>query len=212
MKLFIDNDVAVKFAQWGLLQRLALHFIKQGNAELYMLKSLKYRFKLDHPVQATKMLGSQTAVDQLTAFVGMCKPVQGHNQAVAKALTDIQSVDIGEATLFAAAAHFDAALMDTGDKKALRALGALGDQHLVVKALAQKVACLEQTVDYFVGRWGFQVVGKAVLSAPNADAATLCCVKSNGEKNAIAALRLKVEQLRPHCAGVLVTAPFSWIA
>jgi hypothetical protein len=83
---------------------------------------------------------------------------------------------------------------------------------VVVKALAEKVACLEQTVDYFVGRWSFQVVSKAVLSAPNTDAATLGCIKETGEKNAIAALRLKVEQLGPHCAGVLVTALFTWIA
>ncbi|MBX3623111.1 MAG: hypothetical protein KF891_24350 [Rhizobacter sp.] len=212
MKIFIDNDIAVKFAQWGLLHRLAQHFTKQGHAELYMVSSLKYRFKLNDPALATQLLGSKAAVEQLTAFAAMCKPAQGHNLEVAKALTDMQSVDTGEATLFAAAAHFDAALVDTGDKKAIRAIGSLGNQHLVTKALAEKIACLEQTVHYLVGRWTYDVVSKADLSAPHADSATLGCVEGKGEADATTALHQKIEELRPHCGGTLANAPFGWIA
>jgi len=47
MKVFIDNDIAVKLAKWGLLQRFALHLTKQGGAELHGVPTLRYKFKLD---------------------------------------------------------------------------------------------------------------------------------------------------------------------
>lgn len=212
MKVFIDNDIAVKLAKWGLLKRFAQHLTKQGGAELYMVSTLKYRFKLAEPAKAAVLLGSLAAVTQLTEFSAMCKPTIGYNAAVAAALTEMPSVDAGEATLFAAAAHFDAALIDTGDKKALRAVGSLGGEHLVTEALAGKIACLEQTMHYLVERWTFPDVSKAVLSAPDADKSTYKCFDGLLQLPALAALQGKVEELRPHCANTLSLAPFDWIA
>jgi hypothetical protein len=211
MKVFIDNDIAVKLAQWGLLRRFAQHLTKQGGAELYMVSTLKYRFKLAEPVKAEKLLGSTAAVTQLIEFVAMCTPAKGHNAEVATALTNIPSVDAGEATLFAAAAQFDAALIDTGDKKALRALGNLGSAHLVNQALAGKIACLEQTMHYLAGRWTFLEVCKAVCSAPSADISTFGCFDGKSQSAALGALQGKVDQLRPNCGGTLSNTPFVWI-
>lgn len=212
MKVFIDNDIAVKLAQWGLLTRFTQHLTKQGGAELYMVSTLKYRFKLSEPAKAAALLGSAAAVTQLTNFAALSKAAMGHNIAVAAALTDLPSVDAGEATLFAAAAHFDAALIDTGDKKALRAVGSLGGAHLVTTALAGKIACLEQTMHYLVGRWTFPEISKAVHSAPGADKSTYSCFNGLAQPAALAALQEKVEELRPSCAGTLSQAPFAWIA
>ncbi|MDD5335511.1 MAG: hypothetical protein PHS32_17405 [Rhodoferax sp.] len=212
MKVFIDNDIAVKLAQWGLLKRFAQHLTKVGGAELYMVSTLKYRFKLAEPAKAAALLGSAAAVTQLTDFAGMCTPAKGHSAAVAAALTDMPSVDAGEATLFAAAAHFDAALIDTGDKKALRAVGSLGGTHLVTKALAGKIACLEQTMHYLAGRWTFSEVSKAVHSVPDADKSTYNCFNGLIQTAALAALQERVDELRPHCAGTLSMTPFGWIA
>ncbi len=213
MKVFIDNDIAVKLAQWGLLKRFAQHLTKVGGAELYMVSTLKYRFKLAEPTKAAALLGSTAAVKQLTDFAAMCKPAKGYNAAVAAALTDMPSVDAGEATLFAAAAHFDTALIDTGDKKALRAVGSLGGTHLVTKALAGKIACLEQTMHYLVVRWTFPDVSSAVLSAPDADKSTYKCFSGGLQQpEALSALQQRVQDLRPHCAGTLSMTPFSWIA
>lgn len=211
MKVFVDNDVAVKMAQWGLLKRFGQHLTKQGGADLFMVSTLRYRFKLDDPSKAAAMLGSAAAVTQLTEFMALCKPAKGHNVAVAKSLTDVPSVDAGEATLFAAAAHYDAALVDTGDKNALRALGALGAGHTAVMALIDKVACLEQTVEYLVGRWSFSDVSKAVLGFRAADKSTLQCFEGKAEPAALAALQGKVAELRHHCGGVLSTKPFVWV-
>lgn len=211
MKLFVDNDIAVKLAQWGVLQRFARHITKQGGAELYMVATLPWRFKLAEPLKAAKLVGSAAAAGQLAEFAALCKPTKGLNQAVASALSVIPSVDAGEAALFAAAANFDAALIDTGDKKALRALGNLGAGHMVNRALAGKIACLEQTVHYLAGRWQFAEVHAAVMSAPHADTATFQCFGANPQEAALAALQGKVEELRPHCAGTLAVEPFSWI-
>ena len=211
MKVFIDNDVAVKLAQWGLLKRFGLHLTKQGGAELFMVSTLKYRFNLGDPPKAEAMLGSSAAVAQLTNVVAMCKPAKDHDAAVAKSLTDIPAVDAGEATLFAAAAHYDTALVDTGDKNALRALGGLGAGHTALKALVGKVACLEQTMEYLVGRWSFAEVSKAVLAYPEADKSTHQCFAGKAEPAALAALQDKVAELRPHCGGVLSAKPFVWV-
>ncbi len=211
MKVFVDNDIAVKMAQWGLLKRFGQHLTKQGGAELFVVSTLRYRFKLDDSAKAEAMLGSAAAVAQLKDFITLCKPAKGHNVAVAKSLTDIPSVDAGEATLFAAAAHYDAALVDTGDKNALRALGALGAGHTAVKALESKVACLEQTIEYLVGRWSFNEVSKAVLAFPEADKATHQCFAGRAESAALAALQKKVAEISPHCCGVLSAKPFAWV-
>jgi hypothetical protein len=212
MKLFVDNDIAVKLAQWGLLQRFSLHMTKQGGADIFMVPTLRWKFKLDEPVKALQLLGTPLAVQQLTDFTKSCKPAKGHNAVVAAELSGIPSIDAGEAALFAAAAQFDTALIDTGDKKALRALGGLGPAHVVNQNLAMKIACLEQTVHYLIGRWTFDAVSRAVMSAPQADQSTRDCFEGRQETDCLAALHAKVESLRPHCAGTLATGPFNWIA
>ena len=211
MKVFVDNDIAVKLAQWGLLQRFSQHLIKQGSAELHGVHTLRYKFKLDQIDKAAALVGSMNAARDLVAFATLCKPVKSHDAAVAAALTEVPNIDAGEAALFAAAAHFDAVLVDTGDKKALRALGGLGVGHVASAALVGKVACLEQTMHYLVGRWTFQSVHDAVVKVPDADRATHSCFKGNPESAALAALEAKVQELRPQCGGVLCDQPFSWI-
>lgn len=211
MKVFIDNDVAVKLAQWGLLKRFSMHMTKQGGADLFMVSTLKYRFKLAEPAKAAAMLGSSAAVAQLTEFVGLCKPAKLHNQAVAAALVDVPSIDAGEAALFASAAYYDVALVDTGDKNAVRALGQLGGSHVATSALAGRLACLEQTMHYLVGRWTFEQVRAAVAGMPAADKATFSCFNGKAEAAALAALQAKVDELRACCAGTLATAPFGWV-
>ena len=211
MKVFVDNDIAVKLAQWGLLHRFSQHLIKQGRAELHGVSTLRYKFKLDHPDKAAALLGSTKAANDSVGFLGLCKPVKLHDAAVAAALADVPNVDAGEAALFAAAARFDAVLVDTGDKKALRALGALGNAHVAVAALAGKVACLEQTMHYLVSRWTFQPVHDAVVGMPQADRATHGCFKGNVESVALGALQGKVDELKLHCCGILAEKPFSWI-
>lgn len=210
MKVYIDCDIAVKFAQWGLLHRLTQHLIKQGNADLYTVQTLRYRFKLATPDKAAAMLGSMKAVEQLKEFVQVCKSPLGFSKTVLAALEDVPSVDAGEATLFAAAGHYDAALVDTGDKNALRALGALPQANLARVALHGKLACLEQTLDYLVDRWGFAVLRAAVIANVAADASAAACFKHQGENEASAALKQRVAALGAQCQ-LLSAAPFGWI-
>lgn len=211
MKVFVDNDVAVKLAQWGMLSRFVQHLTKKGGAEVFTVPTLRYRFKLDEPTKAASLLGSTQAVVQLKDFVAACKPAKLYSQNVAAALTDVPGIDAGEAVLLAAAAYFDTALVDTGDKNALRALGKLGPGHLVTTALAERIACLEQTLHYLVGRWSFEQVNSAVRSAPQADKAALHCFNTNCCPSALAALAAKVDELRPNCGGTLAMEPFAWI-
>lgn len=210
MKVFVDCDIAVKFAQWGLLTRLTAHLTKQGKADLYTVSTLKYRFKLAQPPRAAAMLGSAAAVAQLTAFVQTCKPHISHRLDIAEALADVPSIDVGEAALFAAAASYDAALVDTGDKKALRAVGGLPKTNPARAALAGKLACLEQTVQYVIGRWGFDVVNTAIGTCTSADMATNACFTKGTAAEALKALQARVDDVAVHCA-LLAQNPFGWI-
>jgi hypothetical protein len=211
MKMFVDNDIAVKLAQWGLLTRFGLHLTKQGKAELFAVHTLKYKFKLAQPAKAAALLGSAAAAQELTVFTGMCQAAKGHSAQIASALAHVPSIDAGEAALFSAAAQYDAVLVDTGDKKALRALGRLGATHLVSKALAGKVACLEQTMHYLIGRWTYAHVSHAVLSMPSADAFAHKCIHGATEAKALSALHAESEELRLMCAGIIAKDPFGWI-
>jgi hypothetical protein len=211
MKVFVDCDIAVKLAQWGLLARFAQHLVKQGKAELYTVRTLPYRFKLSDKYKAAAMVGSMAAVDQLKAFVSQCKAPLAHDPIVAAALAVVPSVDAGEAALFAAAAHYDAALVDTGDKNALRAVGDLGSGHAAVRALAGKVACLEQTLLYLVQRWSFDVVSTAVNGFSGADAVARNCFAEIDKEAVCSALMEKVDDLAPRCSGLLSKEPFGWI-
>ena len=211
MKVYIDCDVAVKLAKWGLLKRFALHLSKQGKAQLYTVKTLRFKFKLQDPSKAVSLLGSADAVQQLIDFVAVCQEAKGQDQAVAMALVDVPSIDAGEAALFAAAAQFDAVLVDTGDKNAIRALGALGNANPAVKALQSKIACLEQSVGYMVERWTFATVNAAIKTCEAADKATATCFAGNDEALAFQALGGRIQALSEVSAGVLSAEPFSWV-
>ena len=147
MKVFIDCDIAVKLAQWGLLDRFVLHLQKQGRADLFTVGTLKFKFKLATPDKAAAIVGSMAAVRQLTSFVAACGVAKGYSAQLAETLSEIPLIDAGEAALFAAAAKFDAAIVDTGDKKALRAVGAALKTRPSLASLGGKLACLEQTMD-----------------------------------------------------------------
>lgn len=210
MKVFVDCDLAVKFAQWGLLTRLTTHLTKQGKADLYTVSTLKYRFKLSDPPKAAAILGSSAAVTQLTSFVQTCEPHISHNLDIAEALAGVPSIDVGEAALFAAAASYDAALVDTGDKKALRAVGGLPKSNAAHAALQGKLACLEQTLQYVVGRWGFDAVHTAVGTCASADMSTNACFATGTSADALKALQARVDDVAKDCV-LLAKTPFGWI-
>ncbi|HYP82698.1 hypothetical protein [Variovorax sp.] len=212
MKVFIDCDVAVKLAQWGLLSRFALHLQKQGRADLFTVGTLKFKFKLATPDKAAAIVGSMAAVQQLTSFVAACGVAKSHNALLAEALSDIPLIDAGEAALFAAAAEFDAAIVDTGDKKALRAVGSALKTRPSLARLGGKLACLEQTMDYLVDRWSFDTVQSAVASHAKADSSVNSCFAHGVQAKAQLTLRAKVAELTADCGPLLATAPFAWVS
>lgn len=212
MKVFIDCDVAVKLAQWGLLNRFVLHLKKQGRADLFTVSTLKFKFKLATPDKAAVIVGSMAAVHQLTSFVAACGVAKGYSAQLAETLSAIPLIDAGEAALFAAAAEFDAAIVDTGDKKALRAVGAALKTRPLLTSLVGKLACLEQTMDYLVDRWSFDTVHAAVASHAKADTSVNSCFAHGAQAMAQLTLRAKVAELTADCGPLLSTAPFDWVS
>lgn len=212
MKVFIDNDIAVKLARWGVLDRFYTHLVRQGNAEVFALKSLQYKFKLSDHKAAVNMVGSAIGVNQLTTFVGRVSPVKGINQAVSSALQNVPSIDAGEVTLFAAAANYDAILVDTGDKKALRALAPLARTDPLLANLLGKMSCLEQTVEYLCSRWTHAAVVSAVSTDADADKSVSQCFTTAEPAEIDVALAKKVSDLNRDCSPLLASTPFAWIS
>ena len=212
MKVFIDCDVAVKLAQWGLLNRFVLHLQKQGRADLFTVGTLKFKFKLSTPDKAAVIVGSMGAVQQLTSFVTACGVAKGYSIQLAETLSEIPLIDAGEAALFAAAAEFDAAIVDTGDKKALRAIGKALKTYPSLTSLGGKLACLEQTMDYLVDRWSFDTVHAAVTSQTKADTSVNSCFAHNAQVLTQLSLRAKVTELAIDCGPLLAADPFDWVA
>ena len=212
MKVFIDNDIAVKLARWGVLDRFHTHLVRQGNAEVFALKSLQYKFKLSDHRAAAEMVGSAIGVTQLTNFVSKVSPVKGINQAVSTTLQNVPNIDVGEVTLFAAAANYDAILIDTGDKKALRALAPLARTDPLLANLLGKMSCLEQTVEYLCSRWTHAAVASAVSTDADADRSVSQCFTTSKPAEISVALAKKVSDLNRDCAPLLASTPFAWIA
>ncbi len=212
MKVFIDCDIAVKLAQWGLLNRFVLHLQKQGRADLFTVGTLKFKFRLSTPDKAAVIVGSMAAVQQLTSFVAACGVAKGHSIQLADALSEIPLIDAGEAALFAAAAEFDAAIVDTGDKKALRAVGKALQTSPSLTSLNGKLACLEQTMDYLVDRWSFETVHTAVTSQTKADASVNSCFAHGAQVMTQLSLRAKVAELTTDCGSLLAANPFDWVS
>lgn len=211
MKVFIDCDVAVKLAQWGLLSRFVLHLQKQGRANLFTVSTLKFKFKLANPDKAAAIVGSMEAVRQLTSFVAACGVAKGYDAQLAETLSEVPLIDAGEAALFAAAAAFDAAIVDTGDKKALRAVGTALKTRPSLQSLSGKLACLEQTMDYLIGRWTFETVHAAVTLNAKADMSVNSCFVHGAQAMTQLKLRAKVAELTDDCGTLLAAEPFHWV-
>lgn len=207
MRVYVDLDVAVKLARWGLLTRFVTH-MRVHHADLFTVATLRFRVKKP---AVLKLCGSQAALNHLKAFADHCKLPTVHDAAVARALVGVHNIDVGEAALFAAAANFDAAICDTGDKRALRAVGLAAASDVALKPLTGKIACLEQTLVHLIDRWTYSTVATAVGSDKDADAFSTTCFGHGAEAAVRTALAKHIGDLVTAGGGIMAKDPFGWV-
>lgn len=171
MSLSLDSDVVRKLAAYALLTQVPAAFGCQPS-ECWVLPTLKFQLKLNHAAKASAILGSQVAVDEVTAFVAQAKEITDVSVSAANLVLalDLDGLDAGERTLIAWLLTETQHLMLTGDKRAVCALGRI-DPASPVAQHRQRIRCLETIMLRFLEHLGFQPISDAVRSRPDADTA-----------------------------------------
>ncbi|MGX1182973.1 hypothetical protein AB7M29_000652 [Pseudomonas sp. F-14 TE3623] len=150
LKLFVDNDVILKLAQYGILEHLLKLFPGQdGHIQLLALDSARY--KLLPKRNRIELCKTEEVAFRIEAFLDSAtKLTPGDvDLDVLERLNAAPGIDAGEALLFAAAANGAEGRVLTGDK---RALAGIAEQNLdhIGPLLINKVITLEALIQGFV--------------------------------------------------------------
>lgn len=154
--LLIDSDVFVLFAAAGLLDKAIarLGFNRDDARRLDALPGMLRRGKKFADLTPEERYAALTWCDRIAPFRESPSP------STMQQLAGIANIDHGEATLFATCHDNPAAVLLTGDKRALRAL-AKGAPTLCGN-LNGRVACLEQVLASLVRSDGVAAVFTAL--------------------------------------------------
>lgn len=140
MKIIIDVDALVKLAHWDLLDCVTTVFQVEWE-DIATLSSVRARAKKAVDKPDGKLFHSSEAAQRVVDVTVRMKPLPEPDAVTIEMLQDNPQIDPGEAILFAAAVNTPSCLVITGDKRAIKAMGALK-----IAALDQRVVCLEQVV------------------------------------------------------------------
>lgn len=161
--ILLDNDALLKLAAYDLIDE-ALRALHVEHGEVAVLPTAKYAL-LPAKNRLLRCKDEETA-NRLEAFLGSCSiiPQEEIASELLDELTDIQSLDSGEAVLFAFAATHSGAKVVTGDK---RAIGALASAR-VAEELQGRVMALESLFEVMASL-AFEPVQVKVRAKPAAD-------------------------------------------
>lgn len=144
----VDNDVLLKAACYGLAPRFWAR--ARGNPGAGVLGSA--RFVLTHVVARGPRVrdkdSANLALEEFFAWAAVLEPTDAELNAAAEVEQLAQraglELDVGESQLAAIVAGRGIPLLDTGDKRAVRALEGLIDHSPTCTQLRARVRCLEQ--------------------------------------------------------------------
>lgn len=173
-RVLVDNDVLIKMSAWQLGGPLTdCLTTSSGPPAMLGVAAFVIRRKLGK-------IGLQDPAAAEAAFTKLCQVLllvepTGEELETAAALeeaanrADLQ-FDTGESQLVAILLHRGAALLATGDKRAIAALAALAPD-----ALAGRVAPLEALLRQIAARIGIEQLHAHICSEPGADRSAAIC-------------------------------------
>ena len=172
--LLADNDVLIKLAHWGLLGELPATFGAQWS-DLATLESIKFRaMRADAKLFRTPQVAA--ALYQKLQVTSELPEPRSEDLSRLQGIVDL---DAGEVALLSAALANPAAVLITGDKRALRAL-AHPDLADIAEQLEGRVVCLEQLLEQIAAYRGPQFVIEGVLLHRDMDAGVRAIVGPSG--------------------------------
>ncbi len=185
-RVLLDNDVLIKMSAWQLGGPLTdCLTTASGPPVMLGVAAVVIRRKLGN-------IGLRNAAAAEASFTGLCdalslvEPTEEELQTAAALeeaanRADLQ-FDTGESQLAAILLHRDAALLATGDKRAIAALAVLAPD-----ALAGRVAPLEALLRQIAARIGIEKLRAHICSEPGADRSAAICFACHREEAIVAA-------------------------
>ena len=202
-RYFLDNDVVLKSAQYGLLEELS--HLCGGADRIFILPTLRFRFHLNNDDQALHLLGSQGALTRLREFVRSTNEITYADSTLVEAIQDVPQVDAGEAVLFAAALADDSSFTFTGDKRAVESLFQSKSTQEIVKRLVGRIKCFEQVVAEMMLRFDVVSLIERIQGRPW-DTSLRACYSSGNTETIREGLQSYHRDLNRKCGNAL--APF----
>ncbi len=206
MIALLDNDVVLKLARYDLFDHL-IRIIGEI-ADIRILSTLRYKFRLRHPEKALAFCTTKEAYDRLCTFVDSVQAMEKpENDEIIARLGDVPSIDPGEALLFAYNLWKPESLTYIGDKRAITALGKGADISDVTALIQGRVKCFEQIMAEFLIQSGVEVIQAKVQSAPGCDTTMDICFRAQTIVDVLTGLISYYQHLSENCNGILMPFP-----
>ena len=157
--LLVDSDLFILLSAAGVLGEFAASL---GLA----LADVRRLDALPHQLRRGKRFAEKYPQDVRSSVLRDCDRTQAvtdrpENDDFLQALADTPGIDVGEALLLATAAERPVYLLASGDKRALRLVGARPELRAIRDALAGRILCLETALNALARRIGLPAVARA---------------------------------------------------
>ncbi len=178
--ILIDNDVVLKACRLALAPDLIALLEPRGQAAILGSARFVLHNRLARRKDVADRASATAALDGLLLAVPAVEPVDGEVMLAAQFEELAQTLGLalegGESLLFSILVLRPAALLATGDKRAIAAAEAvLARLSAAMGPAIGKVACLEQVVAALLGVLGPEALRRRVCADPEADKALAIC-------------------------------------
>lgn len=176
--VLVDNDVVIKSISYGFAEEMLSLLQSHGLSAAILTVS---RFMIFNKMKRLRsLLNREVTLDELGQILGLFNPIEPNEAELALAAefedaarTCNLELDGGESQLFAILLQRALRLMLTGDKRAIRAIEAIGGSRLSVPS----VACLEQLIISLVGEMGISNMRSIICSEKAVDKTLAICFR-----------------------------------
>lgn len=166
VRLLVDVDALCKLAHWDLLSELpALLGVPLANTST--LTSARFRAQKSLTKPDGKVFRNIAAAQVALHAIGQMAQPLSLEPAASVGFADIPGIDPGEAVLLATLVSSSDVRLLTGDKRALRALAALGPDARA--AMAGKILIIEQVVEAALNMFGIDWLRERVCACQRVD-------------------------------------------
>ncbi|GLI21916.1 hypothetical protein GGQ86_000782 [Xanthobacter flavus] len=206
--ILLDNDVVLKACAYRC-QNEVIERTTLGDVPPAMLRIARYTLLsiLSRPCGVIDLEGATAALYELLPQVQLLDPTETEIELAAEfeelAMSNSFSFDSGESQLVAILILRNAALLITGDKRAIAALAGIAPS-----PAEGRIACFEQLAALLLAKYSHEQIRLRVCSEAGADKAISICFSCKSEatssENILAGLASYIRDLRSKTGHILI--------